>query len=106
MTYQNERTPYRAAPAYVYGSVGFIFQSRPKNLCSSVIMEGDLSKKSIHINELFVHAIYIGIVVNSYSDIVAYISIHTIDKFMYGFEKCLLLVCVCIIKRVNTYASY
>ena len=34
-------------------------------------MEGDLSKKSIHIN--FVHAIYIGIVVNSYSDIVAYI---------------------------------
>ena len=37
------------------------------------IMEGDLSKKSIHINESFVHAIYIGIVVNSYSDIVAYI---------------------------------
>ena len=36
-------------------------------------MEGDLSKKSIHINESFVHAIYIGIVVNSYSDIVAYI---------------------------------
>ena len=34
-------------------------------------MEGDLSKKSIHINESFVHAIYIGIVVNSYSDIVA-----------------------------------
>ena len=26
-------------------------------------MEGDLSKKSIHINESFVHAIYIGIVV-------------------------------------------
>ena len=69
-------------------------------------MEGDLSKKSIHINESFVHAIYIGIVVNSYSDIVAYILIHTIDKFMYGFEKCLLLVCVCIIKRANTYASY
>ena len=40
-------------------------------LCN--IMEGDLSKKSIHINESFVHAIYIGIVVNSYSDIVAYI---------------------------------
>ena len=39
----------------------------------SGIMEGDLSKKSIHINESFVHAIYIGIVVNSYSDIVAYI---------------------------------
>ena len=37
------------------------------------IMEGDLSKKSIHINESFVHAIYIGNVVNSYSDIVAYI---------------------------------
>ena len=36
-------------------------------------IEGDLSKKSIHINESFVHAIYIGIVVNSYSDIVAYI---------------------------------
>ena len=36
-------------------------------------MEGDLSKKSIHINESFVHAIYIGIVVNSYSEIVAYI---------------------------------
>ena len=36
-------------------------------------MEGHLSKKSIHINESFVHAIYIGIVVNSYSDIVAYI---------------------------------
>ena len=36
-------------------------------------MEGDLSKKSIHINVSFVHAIYIGIVVNSYSDIVAYI---------------------------------
>ena len=36
-------------------------------------MEGDLSKKSIHINESFIHAIYIGIVVNSYSDIVAYI---------------------------------
>ena len=36
-------------------------------------MEGDLSKKSIHINESFVLAIYIGIVVNSYSDIVAYI---------------------------------
>ena len=40
---------------------------------STVSMEGDLSKKSIHINESFVHAIYIGIVVNSYSDIVAYI---------------------------------
>ena len=40
---------------------------------SGVDMEGDLSKKSIHINESFVHAIYIGIVVNSYSDIVAYI---------------------------------
>ena len=38
-----------------------------------ICMEGDLSKKSIHINESFVHAIYIGIVVNSYSDIVAYI---------------------------------
>ena len=36
-------------------------------------MEGDLSKNSIHINESFVHAIYIGIVVNSYSNIVAYI---------------------------------
>ena len=36
-------------------------------------MEGDLSKKSIYINESFVHAINIGIVVNSYSDIVAYI---------------------------------
>ena len=40
---------------------------------SSQTMEGDLSKISIHINESFVHAIYIGIVVNSYSDIVAYI---------------------------------
>ena len=37
------------------------------------LMEGDLSKKSIHINESFVHASYIGIVVNSHSDIVAYI---------------------------------
>ena len=36
-------------------------------------MEGDLSKKSNYINESFVHAIYIGILVNSYSDIVAYI---------------------------------
>ena len=69
-------------------------------------MEGDLSKKSIHINESFVHAIYICIVVNSYSDIVAYIRIHTTDKYMYGFEKCLLLVCACIIKCINTYASY
>ena len=50
------------------------------NLCNALHnysytfrMEGDLSKKSIHINEPFVHAIYIGIVVNSYSDIVAYI---------------------------------
>ena len=40
---------------------------------TKIAMEGDLSKKSIHINESFVHAIYIGIVVNSYSDIVAYI---------------------------------
>ena len=41
-------------------------------LLTHIYMEGDLSKKSIHINESFVHAIYIGIVVNSYSDIVAY----------------------------------
>ena len=44
-----------------------------KDRVSILGMEGDLSKKFIHINESFVHAIYIGIVVNSYSDIVAYI---------------------------------
>ena len=43
-----------------------------ENVCT-YSMEGDLSKKSIHIIESFVHAIFIGIVVNSYSDIVAYI---------------------------------
>ena len=44
-----------------------------KNVQGRLHMEGNLSKKSIHINESFVHAIYIGNVVNSYSDIFAYL---------------------------------
>ena len=50
-----------------------IIMSCIKHCHMYVYMEGDLSKKSIHINESFVHTIYIGIVVNSYSDIVTYI---------------------------------
>ena len=56
-----------------YGKVFTIYRCGGHLGHVTSIMEGDLSKKSIHINESFVHAIYIGIVVNSYSDIVAYI---------------------------------
>ena len=64
----NDQTAPLGTVEVLSGSTRFTLAS----ICLKT-MEGDLSKKSIHINESFVHAIYIGIVVNSYSDIVAYI---------------------------------
>ena len=58
--------------SYMEGK-GSVTKHNCQQFLPTIFMEGDLSKKSIHINESFVHAIYIGIVVNSYSDIVAYI---------------------------------
>ena len=55
------KNEYPCKPQFYHITVGCkgVFISR------TCFMEGDLSKKSIHINESFVHAIYIGIVVNS-----------------------------------------
>ena len=57
-----------------------------------LLMEGVLSKKSIRINDSFLHANYIGIMINYYSIIDVYMWVYTFVTCIYGCDNYLLLV--------------